>query len=38
MRFAPRTVFFEFDFALNFAFVLARPIIDALAFGALQFD
>jgi len=38
MRLAPRAMFFELDFALNFAFVFACPMIDAFALGALKFN
>jgi len=35
---APLAMLFELYLALNFALVLATPIIDTLAFGALEFD
>lgn len=35
---APFAKFFEFYFALYFLFVFARPIVDALARAALEFD
>jgi hypothetical protein len=34
---APFAKFLELDFALNFFLVFARPVIDALAPGALKF-
>ena len=38
MRFAPLAKLFEFNFALNFAFVFARPVIYSFALAALKFD
>jgi len=35
---APAAVFFERDFALNFLFIFAAPVINALAIAAGQFD
>jgi hypothetical protein len=35
---APFAVLFEFDFARHQLLVLARPIVDVLAFAALQLD
>jgi hypothetical protein len=32
----PFAVFFQFNFALNFLFVFARPVIGSFAIGALQ--
>ncbi len=37
MCFTPLAVFFEINLALNFLFVFAGPIVNTLAFGALQF-
>ena len=34
LRTAPLAPFFEFDFALDELAILARPIVDAVAFGA----
>jgi len=38
MLLAPLAKFFYLNFALNFALVFARPIIDALAIFALKFN
>jgi len=38
MFMTPLAEFFNLNFALNFALVFARPVIDALAIFALQFD
>jgi len=38
MLLAPLTKLLDLNFAFNFAFVLARPVIGALAFGALKLD
>jgi hypothetical protein len=35
---APFAKFLELDFALHFLFIFARPIVDALAHTALEFD
>ena len=35
---APFAKFFELYFALHFSFIFARPIVDALAYTALEFD
>ena len=35
---APTAKFLELDFALNFPFILARPIIDPLTHTALKFN
>ena len=35
---APRAILFQLDLALNCADILARPIIVALAHGALKTD
>jgi len=36
MRFAPFAKLFELDFALNFLFILARPVVYSFALGTLQ--
>ena len=38
VRFAPLAEFFQLNFPFHFALVLAGPVIDALALGALKFD
>jgi len=38
MSFTPLAEFFELNLTFHFALVFTCPIIDALAFGALQFD
>ena len=35
---APFAEFFELDFTLNFLFVFARPIVNAFAHAALEFN
>lgn len=35
---APLAEFFKLDFALDFLFIFARPIVDALARTALKFN
>jgi len=35
---APFAEFFEFDFSLNFLFILSAPVVDSLASLAGQFD
>ena len=38
MFFAPFTILFEFDLPFNLLFVLAGPVVLALAFCALELD